>query len=257
LWPGVLAIPDSAIIVYDPINEVHHVKNLAESIKIMQQAVTTYNRITDQYNHMKYMAQYLKNMPGRYKAPLTPWKGMSATSTYGTTNRWIAAVNQGIDSMQGWESATLPSVDFAGAFGNIPASQQPRRKAEFATLELQDGAGVSALETIGRIRGNGPQVETTLASIEADSLASAADMQTEAAQMNKANAIAVIQAKAIADQNKLLVTNTELALLRLKQERDATAYAQANEVAFRKDAHAVMSAQHADITTAILGYRLP
>ena len=141
---GVLAIPASAIIVYDPINEVHHVKNLAESIKIMQQAVTTYNRITDQYNHMKYMAQYLKNMPGRYKAPLTPWKGMSATSTYGTTNRWIAAVNQGIDSMQGWESATLRSVDFAGAFGNIPASQQPRRKAEFATLELQDGAGVSA-----------------------------------------------------------------------------------------------------------------
>jgi hypothetical protein len=158
---GVLTIPASGIIVYDPINEVHHVKNLAESIKIMQQAVTTYNRITDQYNHMKYMAQYLKNMPGRYKAPLTPWKGMSATSTYGTTNRWIAAVNQGIDSMQGWESATLPSVDFAGAFGNIPASQQPRRKAEFATLELQDGAGVSALETIGRIRGNGPQVETT------------------------------------------------------------------------------------------------
>ena len=100
-------------------------------------------------------------------------------------------------------------------------------------------------------------METTLASIEADSLASDADMQTEAAQMNKANAIAVIQAKAIADQNKLLVTNTELALLRLKQERDATAYAQANEVAFRKDAYTVMSAQHADITTAILGYRLP
>jgi hypothetical protein len=69
-------------------------------------------------------------------------------------------------------------------------------------------------------------------------------MNTEAAQLNKANAIALIQTKAMTDQNKLLVTNAEIALIRMKQEREAAAYALMNDVAFRTDGKAAMQAQH-------------
>ena len=46
-------------------------------------------------------------------------------------------------------------------------------------------------------------------------------MQTEAAQLNKANALLVFNAKQAMDQNRLLTNLAEMNLLRLKQERDA------------------------------------
>lgn len=82
-------------------------------------------------------------------------------------------------------------------------------------------------------------------------------MHTEAAQLNKSNAIALIQTKALTDQNKLLVTHTEMGLLRMKQERDAAAYALANDVAFRTEGKNALAAQHDGASAAMLAYRLP
>jgi len=100
-------------------------------------------------------------------------------------------------------------------------------------------------------------VESVLVDLESDSLSSDPDMHTEAAQLNKANAISLIQTKALTDQNKLLVTNAEIALLRMKQERDAAAYALASDVAFRTEGREALSAQHAGASQAMLGWRLP
>jgi len=113
------------------------------------------------------------------------------------------------------------------------------------------------MDTIGRIRLNGPRVESALDLLESDSLSSDPDMHTEAAQLNKSNAIALIQTKALTDQNKLLVANAEISLLRMKQERDAAAYALANDVAFRTDGRAALTAQHTGASEAMLAYRLP
>jgi hypothetical protein len=140
---------------------------------------------------------------------------------------------------------------------SVPASQRDRRKADFAAIELQDGAAVSAMDTIGRLRGNGPRIEASLALLEADSLSGDPDMNTEAAQLNKANAIALIQTKTMTDQNKLLVTNAEIALIRMKQEREAAAYALMNDVAFRTDGNAAMQAQHEGASEAMRRFRLP
>ena len=222
----------------------------------INQMVETYNRITQQYHHMVQQAKYIVHLY-RYHAPSTIWRGLSGTDTYGTSRRWIDAVNSGIDAVQGWEYATIRTVAYPGGLAGIPASQRRRKQTDVATIELQDGTAVSAMDTIGRIRLNGPRVESVLGLLESDSLSSDPDMHTEAAQLNKANAIAVIQTKALTDQNKLLVTNIEVGLLRLKQERDAAAYALANDVAFRTGGRQALEAQHANASQAMLAYRLP
>lgn len=228
----------------------------AKFVTQINQMVQTYNRITQQYNHMVYQAKFIANLY-RYHAPSTIWRGLSGTDTYGKSRKWIDAVNSGVDTIRGWEEATVRTVAYPGGLAGIPASQRGRKQTDFATIELQDGTAVSAIDTIGRIRLNGPRVESALEQLESDSLSSDPDMHTEAAQLNKANAIAVIQTKALTDQNKLLVTNAEIALLRMKQERDAATYALASDVAFRTDGRAALTAQHAGASQAMLAYRLP
>jgi hypothetical protein len=222
----------------------------------INQMVQTYNRITQQYNHMVHQAKYIANLY-RYQAPSTIWRGLSGTNTYGTTAKWIAAVNTGLDTLQGWENATVRAATYPGGMVNIPMSQRRRRQIDFATIELQEGTAISTMDTIGRIRLNGPRIEASLGLLESDSLSADPDMHTEAAQLNKANAIAVIQTKALTDQNKLLVTNAELALIRLKQERDAAAYALENDVAFRTDGKQALEAQQSGASQAMLAWRMP
>jgi len=228
----------------------------AKFVTQINQMVETYNRITEQYNHMVYQAKYIANLY-RYHAPSTIWRGLSGTDTYGKSKKWIDAVNSGLDTVRGWEDATVRTVAYPGGLAGIPASQRGRKQTDFATIELQDGTAVSAMDTIGRIRLNGPRVESALDLLESDSLSSDPDMHTEAAQLNKSNAIALIQTKALTDQNKLLVANAEISLLRMKQERDAAAYALANDVAFRTDGRAALTAQHTGASEAMLAYRLP
>ena len=178
---------------------------IAQTAKLASQvkaAIDTYNKVTDQYNHMTYQARYIQNMVARYRSPTTLWKGLSATDRTGTNARWITAINGGADALAGWSR----SVEEITTSGIILNNQQKR---EVATIELQDGAGVVALQMMGGIRSNGVRTEPIIASLENDSLSGNTDLNTVAAQQNKANAIAIIQAKQQADQNKLLVTANE------------------------------------------------
>jgi conjugal transfer/entry exclusion protein len=225
----------------------------------INQMVQTYQRITQQYNHMVYQAKYITNLY-RYNAPTTVWRGLSGADTYGRTGKWIAAINSGLDTVGGvggWQKSTTRIATYPGGLASVPASQRERRQTEFAAIELQDGTAASAMDTIGRVRLNGPRVDTVLALLEGDSLSSNPDMHTEAAQLNKANAIALIQTKALADQQKLLVASAEIGLIRMKQEREAAAYALANDVAFRTDGKNAMEEQHSGASTAIMNFRLP
>src|SRR3954470_11941751 len=259
---GILLIIASAVPVFGvlPVFDVkawtEMIVHTSKFVTQINQMVQTYNRITQQYNHMVYQAKFIANLY-RYHAPSTIWRGLSGTDTYGKSRKWIDAVNSGVDTVRGWEDATVRTVAYPGGLSGIPASQQGRKQKDFATIELQDGTAVSAMDTIGRIRLNGPRVESVLADLESDSLSSDPDMHTEAAQLNKANAISLIQTKALTDQNKLLVTNAEIALLRMKQERDAASYALTNDVAFRTEGREALSAQHAGASQAMLAWRLP
>jgi conjugal transfer/entry exclusion protein len=250
------AIVGGGLPVFDGSAFAEMLVQTSKFITQINQMVQTYQRITQQYNHMVYQAKYITNLY-RYNAPTTVWHGLSGTDTYGRTGKWLTAINSGLDTVGGWKQSTTRIVTYPGGLTSVPASQRERRQTEFAAIELQDGTAASAMDTIGRVRLNGPRFDTVLALLEGDSLSSNPDMHTEAAQLNKANAIALIQTKALADQEKLLVTSAEIGLIRMKQEREAAAYALANDVAFRTDGKNAMEEQHSGASTAMMNFRLP
>jgi hypothetical protein len=78
---------------------------------------------------------------------------------------------------------------------------QDKKQKDFATVELMNASSVNAIDTVGRIRSLGPQIETAMAQLEEDSLSQDPDKNTFAAQQNKTNAIALVNTKQLMDAN--------------------------------------------------------
>jgi len=197
------------------------------------------------------------NMAARYRALATPWRNSSAANTYGTTAEWIAGINTGLGVAAGYSGATQPLANYGAALDQIPADQLPRIKTHYATVELTDGANLSAIETIGRLRANSRAVEMAIQGLEDDSLSSDPDMNTEIAVLNKINAAGLITVRNAQDTNKLLVALAEQQIIEAKRKRDAETQAINNHVRFMRDAKAVMAAQARGATEAMLAWRMP
>jgi hypothetical protein len=243
------------LIVHDPLNEVHLLVQVGHMVTTINQLVQTYQMITAQYNHMKYMAKYLENQY-RYHAVSTVWHGLSGTNTYGRTGAWLTAVNQGTNADQAWLDAAVRTLAYPGGLAGWAAGQEKKQK-DFATVELMNASSVNAIDTVGRIRSHGPQVETAMAQLEEDTLSQDPDKNTFAAQQNKTNAIGLVNTKQLMDTNKLLVTNAELSLMRTKQEHDAAAAAIIADGALRQDGAAALQTQHSGASEQMSSYRIP
>jgi hypothetical protein len=244
------------MIVFDPTNLEEAVTQTGHLITQINKAIETIRLITQQYEHMKYMAQFIRDQY-RYRAPSTLWHAFEAPDTYGRNGGWLAAVNQGTRAAGAWTDAVVRTVAYPGGLYRLAASQVERKEKDVATLELMDGAGVSAIDTVGRIRAAGPQVERTVQVLETDTLSEDPDMNTTAVRLGTANAIALLNAKTATNTNKLLVTSAELALVRMKQEHDAAARALLADGAFRAEGDAALRSQHENASDLIAGFRLP
>jgi hypothetical protein len=241
--------------VIDTANLISAGQRLVQLQQQYSQLVTTYNRITQQYNQAVYMAQYLRNMTN-YRIVLTPWQGMTATNTSGTTLPWLSAINSGLNTSGAWLNSTFTRPQFSSMSALIPTIQRARAQMEYGTLELQDGTAQSAMTTIGALRSHGAQSEAALNSLEGDSFSTAPDMNTTAALLNKINAAAMVSARTGADTNKLLVSQAEMHLVEMKERHDAEAAAVANEIAFRTTGMATLRAQHAGFSDAMRNFQI-
>jgi conjugal transfer/entry exclusion protein len=246
------------ITVFDPTNWMENLRQLTQMQQQLTQLIQTYQQITNQYNHMRRMAQVVPvNMAARYRALLTPWRASTATNTYGTTGGWIGAVNSGVGTAAGYLQSAEQLLAYGGALGNVPAGQLDRLKKNYATVELTDGANVHTIETVGRLRTNAPQVEATIAGLEDDSLSLDPDMNTEIAVLNKINAANIIALRNTQDTNKVLVTLAEHQAVEAKRQRDSEAHAINSHIRFLADEQAILSSQKANATAAMLAFRMP
>src|SRR5260370_38987324 len=219
-----LAIFGLGDIVFDPTNFEEAVQQLLEMQQQYAQLVQSYQMLRNQYDQMVWMAKRVPvDMAARYRALATPWQTSSATNTYGTTGNWIAGVNTGLGVEAGYSVATQPLASYGAALGNIPADQLPRIKTNYATVELTDGANLSGIETIGRMRANSRAVELAIQGLEDDSLSSNPAMNTEIAFLNKINATDLITVRNTQDTNKLLFALAEGQIIDAKRKRDAQA----------------------------------
>lgn len=254
--PGIPGLGGMGIPVYDAGASMERWQQLGKLIAQLSETIKIYQRVTQQYDHMEYQARRITNMASRYRSPQTLWKGMTAVDLSGKSGTWTRAVNERINAAGGWQRAVDEYLMYA-SMGKIPSSQQQRRMLEIAGIELTDGSAISAMDSIGGVRLSGPATEKALQDLEQDSLSDNKEIQTEAAQMNKSNAIALIQARELTNTNKLLIAAAEMALLRARAERAATAYAVNNDVAFRQDGRAAMTASFADASQSMTAYRIP
>jgi hypothetical protein len=253
-----LAILGLGDIVYDPSNFEENIQQLVQLQQQYAQLIQTYQMIRSQYEQMQFMAQQVPvTMSLRYRSVATPWTPSSAANTYGTTAGWVTGINTGLGVSSGYSAATQGLKTYGGAMGNIPGDQLDRVKNNYATVELTDGANLSAIETIGRMRGNASAVESAIQNLENDSLSSDPNMNTEVAVLNKINAANVISVRNTQDGNKLLVALAEEQIIEAKRKRDAEAQAINNHIQFMSQGQAVMAAQAAGASSAMLAYRMP
>jgi hypothetical protein len=256
--PTAYAILGLGDIVFDPSNFAEAVEQVVRLEEQYVQLVQTYQMIRNQYDHAKWMAQRVPvDMSRRYLTPATLWNNSSASNAYGSTAGWVDGINNGLAVSDGYWNAVQPLDRYGDALGNIPADQLPRVKTNYATVELADGANLSAIETIGRLRANAPAVESTIQNLEDDSLSSDPNMNTEIAVLNKINAANLISIRSSQDTNKLLVALAEEQLIDAKRKRDAEAEAIHNHIRFVADGRAVMAAQTAGASDALRNWRMP
>ena len=258
-----MAVPALAIfglgdIVFDPQNFEEAVQEIAQLTQQYNQLVQTYQMIRSQYNQMIFMAQQVPvNMVLRYRAVETPWTLSSTTNIYGTTAAWESSINTGQSVSSGYSAATERLGTYGGALTNIPADQLDRLQRDYGTVELTDGASLAAIQLVGQLRANAPQVETAISNLESDSLSSDPNMNTEIAVLNKINAANVVNLRNSQDANKLLTALAERQLVDAKRERDAEARAFNEHIQFMAQGQAALASQAADASAAMLAWRMP
>lgn len=231
-------------------------QQIKASVDIYNEAAKTFNRVTDHYNHVLRQALYIKNQAVRYRSPGTPWRGITATDStgQGTNIRWLTAVNGGLGALDGWEKSVENwslKVEDLKRSGVILSERQ---KKEIAAIEIQDGAGVVAMETLGSIRSNGVRTEPMLRDLENDSLSDDPEKNTSADLAKRANAISILQARQATDQNKLLANSVELALIRERREREAVAYAIAAEADRQTEGRAILQSMRGCASSAMMSF---
>jgi hypothetical protein len=258
-----LAVPALAIfglgdIVFDPSNFEEAVQELAQMEQQYFQLVQTYQMVQNQYNQMLEMARQLPaQLEAAYRPPIAPWTRSQAPDVYGNTTPWTAGVNTGFDTPAGYSAATATLGAYGAAWNNIPADQMDRIKTNYATVELTDGANLAAMQTLGQIRSNASSLDAAIQNLENDSLSADPNLNTEIAVLNKINAAHVIALRSQESANQLLTALAEGQLVEAKRRRDAEAQAFNDHIQFMGQAQAVMAAQAAGASDAMMAWRMP
>jgi hypothetical protein len=252
---AVLGIGD---VVYDPAAVANLVRQFHQMEQEYVQLVATYQTVRSQYSQMIFMAKMIPTeLRGRYRTLATPWRNSAATDTYGTTASWTAAINSGLGVQDGYQLATQRLKTYGAAFSKIPTEQLDRVKANYATVELTDGANQSTIDLLGRLRSNAPQVATAIQNLETDTLSSDPNLNSEVAVLNKINAANLVGLRNGQDTNQLLIALAEEQLVDAKRKRDAEATAINEHIRFIGEEQDILRAQTGDPSARMLAYRMP
>src|SRR5271165_6994380 len=83
-------------IVYDPTNYSNALLRYYQLQQHLIQLQKSYAQITNQLNLALQMAQFVKNMPARYRAVFSQWRNVTSLNTFGNTGSWISGINSGL-----------------------------------------------------------------------------------------------------------------------------------------------------------------
>jgi hypothetical protein len=247
-------------VVFDPTNYANAVLRYNQLVQQLVQLRQTYQQVLKQYNLAMLMSKNLENMPARYRATFSEWRSFTATNLYGNTGGWVGAVNgagpQSVSSA--YQQATIPLLTYSQAdLEAINPADAQNLKAVYASLQLADGANVSALTTVGNVRENAQSVQQRIANLEQDSLSGDAALNTQVGVLNKINASNVLTLRTLQDSNNLRVAALEQQVLQAKRQRDLDA-ADLNFVTqMRQQGTRNLRPFNSNLTESLANYRLP
>lgn len=247
-------------IVYDPTNYHNALLRYYQLQQHLVQLQKTVSKVTSQLNLAMQMAQYIRNMPGRYRATFSQWRSFTSGDIYGNTARWVGAVNgAGPQSISpAYQQAIVPFLAYnQAALSAINPADALHLKSVAASLQLTDGANVSALTTVGNIRGNALSMQQQIANLEQDSFSPDASLNTEVSVLNKINASNVLTLRTLQDANNLRVAALEQQVLQAKQQRDIDAANLNFTIQMRQQSIQNLAPFNANLSQSLAGYRLP
>ena len=171
---------------------------------------------------------------------------------------------------QGWNGMkqakaqkTAMDAEFAGMRGKVARSERLRADlkarygSQYASVELADGANLTAMETIGAIRNSASHVESQMTNLENDSLSGDSDLNSEVSVLNKINATGVLTLRSIQDANKLLASLLEQQVVSAKQQREMTTNAINADIERRADLAGNMNQLTGTLTSSLQNFRIP
>jgi hypothetical protein len=238
-------------VVYDPTN---YSNALLRYFQLQQQLL----QLQTSYLLAVQMAKNIQNMPARYEALFSIWRNSAAQDTYGNTTPWIAGINSGQAVNPGYQQATTQLQPYnAAVLAGMTPDEFERVKSQYASVELSDGANVTAMAAIGAIRNNAQNIQAQMANLEQDSLSGDADLNTEVSVLNKINAAGVLTLRTAQDSNKLLASLLEQQTVAAKQQREATANAINADIARHANLAVNLAQVTGTITDSLQTFRMP
>jgi hypothetical protein len=247
-------------IVYDPTNYHNAVLRYLQLQQQLAQLRQTYQQVWNHYQLALQMSRNLENMPARYRAAFSQWRSFTASDLYGNTTPWVGAVNgAGAQSVSpAYQQATVPLLTYGQADLNaINPTDARNLRSVYASVQLADGANVSALTTVGNLRANAQTVQQQIANLEQDSLSGDPALNTEVSVLNKINASNVLTLRTLQDSNNLRVAALEQQVLQAKQQRDLDAANLNFAIQMRQQATQNLAPFSANLGQSLGSYRLP
>jgi hypothetical protein len=247
-------------LVYDPTNYANAVLRYNQLVQQLAQLRQTYQQLLNQYNLALQMSKNLRNMPERYRATFSEWRNFTANDLYGNTNAWVNAANgAGAQSVgPAYLQATIPFLTYNQADLNaINPTDARALKSEYASLELSDGANVSALTTVGNLRANARIVQQQISNLEQDSLSGDPTLNSEVSVLNKINASNVLTLRTLQDANNIRLATLEQQVMQAKRQRDIDAGNLNFAILMRQQTTQNLTPFTNHLTESLSSYRLP
>ena len=247
-------------VVFDPTNYHNALLRYYQLQQHLAELQKSYAKITGQLNLALQMAQFVKNMPARYRALFSQWRRVTSLDSFGNTVSWINGINTGVlpSINTGYLQSTTQLAPYSAyELSGMDPLELGRVHSQYASIELADGANINAMATIGAIRGTADGIQTQIGNLEQDSFSGDANLNSEVSVLNKINAAGVLTLRTLQDSNKLLASLLEQQTILAKQQRDQTTNAINIDIGRDAGLATNMSQVTGTITSSLQNFRMP
>ena len=247
-------------IVYDPTNYQNAILRYQQLQQHLVELQKSYAQITNQLNLAVQMAQFVKNMPARYRALFSQWRNVTSPDTFGNTGSWISGINSGLlpNINAGYQRSTTQLLPYRpDHLSGMDPFELERVQSQYASVELVDGANVNAMATIGSIRGSAQDIQAQIGNLEQDSFSGDSGLNSEVSVLNKINAAGVLTLRTVQDSNKILASLLEMQTIIAKQQRESVTNSINADIQRQASLAANMTQMTGTLTNSLQTFRMP